>query len=212
MLSLLKDYAKWLIKFSLCFSIGTNVLLFCISVIYGRIFEGAFIFGVIALILSCYAKAVWHRIPYAASNLKSAVTALRTNLGVAILGFAAFLITIGWICLWVPAMLGTVIHFRTYETTDDNSVNFGTSTSTGTVLALLLLLSFYWTTQVIRVRSSAVQSYRRRCNYCQVVPTNLISISYFAYFYISRFLPILRSEHYPHYYRWCDWDLVVSSC
>ncbi|KAL3922537.1 MAG: hypothetical protein SGILL_002148, partial [Bacillariaceae sp.] len=53
-----------------------------------------------AIFLTLYARAVWHRIPFAAANLKAAITCVRSNLGMAFLGLAKIPIFLSWLFLW----------------------------------------------------------------------------------------------------------------
>lgn len=160
-LGLMKEHAVFLIQFSLLFSVGLNALLAAIALFVNPV--AAIIHVIFAAILGWYAKVVWHRIPYAASNLKSAITAIKMNLGIALLSFSAVPIRIGWLALWFYTFYETLqMDFMTeqiepedvpYQT--DDALNSGTTETTvspiGYFIIILFFLSLYWTAEVIKV-------------------------------------------------------------
>lgn len=77
----------------------------------------------------CYAKFVWSRIPFAAANLKTALTAVRANLGLIIVSFVFMAVGFGYTILWMATA-------NVYMNTIPAS-------------AFFLFLSFYWTQQVL---------------------------------------------------------------
>ena len=144
-----------LIKCSLYFSIGFNLvwmILLALSKSFAAIFPGFF-----ALILVCYARAVWHRIPYAAANVKVGIACVRANMGMAALSLLSIPLFAGWFFLWAynfqhifnsPWMK---TQESTIQVTDDV---YGTHaeeqvTVAGGFAIFGLVLSFYWTWQVL---------------------------------------------------------------
>lgn len=84
----------------------------------------------------CYAKAVWPRIPFAAANLNTALTAVKANMGVTIIAYGMILLAFGWSILWFIGMGDSL--------SSDNSA-----------VVFLLVVSFYWVQQVL---SNTVQT------------------------------------------------------
>jgi len=92
----------------------------------------------------CYAFAVWNRIPWAASNLTTAITAIQANLGVVLVPHVLSLLSCGYVILWSLAHFGVCTHSTSC---DEN----GTCEShlNGGIIALFLL-ALFWTQQVIK--------------------------------------------------------------
>lgn len=99
-----------------------------------------------------YAWSIWPMIPWAASNLVTAVTAIRTNVGVTVVGLGMVLLTSAFTLLWLLALFGTAMHMYSC---DEGSC----SSHINGIIVSLFLLSFYWTTQVLKVRDE-----RRKMN------------------------------------------------
>jgi len=76
----------FLIKLSLTFTIVISGILAVVLFMIGSIIGGIFniIFFAIGI---CYARAVWHRIPFASANLKTGCTAIKQNCGSIIVSF-----------------------------------------------------------------------------------------------------------------------------
>jgi len=156
----MKSHGIQLIQFSLYFAIGFNILMGVLVVAMGG--GGASIFSFLfAAILCCYAKAIWHRIPFAAANLKAAVTCVQSNGGMTFLGFLKIPILTVWTLMWAfvyscvmksPWMLSQEYDMNV---TDDyvygrpNTHESEGIDAIGTVAVMGLLLSFYWTFQVV---------------------------------------------------------------
>jgi hypothetical protein len=88
-----------LVKAALIFSLCTSLAMGIIGFMTGNILLGvlgllSFAFGI------CYAKIVWVRIPFAAANLRTALTAVRSNLGVAVLALGFTALAFVWTILW----------------------------------------------------------------------------------------------------------------
>ena len=79
----------------------------------------------------CYAYAVWSRIPYAAANLRTALTAVRLNMGLVVVAYAFMVLAFGW----------TLLFF----------MGFGNSLQQASYPVLFCwLVSFYWVHQVLQ--------------------------------------------------------------
>lgn len=91
-----------------------------------------------------YAYIVWGRIPFAACNLVTATTAVRANLGLSIFAYSNLVLMFGWSAWWMVSFASTI-----YVTSGCNGQGVCESDGNG-VVTFLLLLSFYWTSSVIR--------------------------------------------------------------
>lgn len=135
------DSAAFVIKAGLIFSVIMSLLwavyaFYFLSFIYG-------IFGLVFFAITlCYAKYVWQKIPFAAVNMLTAATAIKSNLGVMLFAVFFTLIEVGWLVLWTVALVGV------YDKTiicDDSGV---CSPSYG--ILFLLFLSLFFTQQVLQ--------------------------------------------------------------
>lgn len=143
-------WAKVLIQLSFLFNIVMSlaIAILCFA-------ENQIATGVMALIFSllgiCYAWSVWRIVPWAASNLTTAVTAIATNFGVVFIGLAIMMLTIGFTVLWLLAIIGVTMHTTvcTNTTTTDGSAG-SCESHLNEIIFALFLLSLYWTFQVFK--------------------------------------------------------------
>ena len=115
------------------------------------------LYAVLTGCLACYARSVQHKIPFAACNLTCAIRAIRANLGIALVAMGVLVALVGFTCGWSLAFAGVMNLDAVKEpatgsidppsdySTDDMELN-----GLGAGLALLFLLSFYWTHQVLQ--------------------------------------------------------------
>ena len=156
----MKTHGIQLIQSSLYFAIGFNIVMGALIVATGG--GGASIFSFLfAAILWCYAKAIWHRIPFAAANLKAAITCIQSNGGMTFLGFLKIPVLTVWTLMWsfVFSCVMNSPWMLSQESldvvTDDYmygrpNVHESEGVDTiGTVAIMGLLLSLYWTFQVV---------------------------------------------------------------
>ena len=97
-----------------------------------------------ALVMMCYSYAVWNNIPFAASTMRSGVTALQENLGV--FCFAFFSPLIKMVIFYIQ-----IKFFWAVFSTLSNEDSLGIFS-----LCLLITLSFYWTNAVVKVRNLSI--------------------------------------------------------
>ncbi len=98
-LGFMMQFATSLIKISLFFQIGCSFAMAMLALMSGSVFVAVFAFlGFFVSI--CYAYAVWDRIPFAAANLNTALIAVRTNLGVAVVAYFFLFLGFGWTIWW----------------------------------------------------------------------------------------------------------------
>ena len=142
MLMVMMAIPTFLIKASLIFVVLLSGAWAAYAFIIGSWVMG--IFGAIFFLIGiCYARAVWHRIPFATANLVTACTAIRGNCGIIFTTFIFEGLAFGWTFLWVLALFGTID--STYSCNANNvcdGVNYG--------YVFLLFLSFFFTHQVIQ--------------------------------------------------------------
>lgn len=124
------QFASTLIKMALFFSIGLSLAVGIIGAMSGQIMMA--IMGLVAAAFGCcYAYFVWARIPFAAANLNTALTAVKANLGLTVVSVFFLFVALGW-CIWWSVAAG------------------GAMNSMGTGAFFLFLVSYYWTHQVIQ--------------------------------------------------------------
>jgi len=127
-IALMMRFPTEMVKAGIISSTALMGVLALVFVLSGNLFAAAIGLVFFAMTL-CYVKAVWCRIPFAAVNLKTALSAVKSNMG---LGFVAYLImalALAWTGLWLTGMAGSLA-------TSNIGVTF------------LLLVSYFWTYQV----------------------------------------------------------------
>lgn len=122
--------AEILVQIALVFSVCTSLAMGIVGFVTGSILMG--VLGMLSFAIGiCYAKLVWNRIPFAAANLQTALIAVKSNMGVAVLAYALTGVAFAWTILWMLG-LGSSL--------DSNNM----------AVVFLLFLSFYWTHQVLQ--------------------------------------------------------------
>lgn len=113
----------------------------------GSLFLSPFaaIMGIGMFALTCYyAYVVWGRIPFAACNLETATTAVKSNLGLAFYAYGSLFLAAGWAAWWMVAFVSTL-----YVAGGCDGQGNCAKDPSG-MLVFVLLLSCYWTFQVIQ--------------------------------------------------------------
>ena len=111
-----------------------------------------FVWLFVLLFTVLFAYSVWHRVPFAAANLRTGLSALSRNSGVCILAYAVAMVANFWALLWVLALVG--VSFRNATCSYDICQSHANG-----VLFLLLILSYYWTSQVLKVRYGSHEAF-----------------------------------------------------
>ncbi|CAJ1931802.1 unnamed protein product [Cylindrotheca closterium] len=110
--------------------------------------SGSIIGGVVGLLFFgisvWYAKAVWSRIPFAACNLSTAITAIRQNFGVVLFAYLFPILGVFWVIVWLVAFLG--IYDSIYST---GSADGSSSSGVAYGYLFLMFLSMFFTEQVL---------------------------------------------------------------
>lgn len=137
---------KVLIEISLLFSLICSALIAVGSFYYGSIAGG--IFGVIFFLLSvCYACIVWKRIPFAAANLSTGLTAVKTNAGVFLVAMSIVAFSFAYCLLWMTALVGVYDKLSDCVSTtnaDNVTTTVCTEDNVGWAYFFLVLLAFFW--------------------------------------------------------------------
>mmetsp|Transcript_33891 Transcript_33891/g.40611 ORF Transcript_33891/g.40611 Transcript_33891/m.40611 type:complete len:471 (-) Transcript_33891:283-1695(-) len=129
-LGFMMQFATGLVKVALFFSIGCSFAMGIIGLMSGQLIMG--IMGLVSFAFGCcYAYMVWSRIPFAAANLTTALTAVRANLGTAIVAYIFLGLAMGWTMWW-------------------GVVTSGMMDAYGNGVLYLFLVSYYWTHQVLQ--------------------------------------------------------------
>lgn len=142
-LDFMTNHAEQLIQASLvvsCVTLGAVVVLLFANGAPGFGFCWMFVLICTAL----YAYSVQRRIPFASTNLKTALSAIQTNYGVCVLAYIVAAAANVWVVLWILAFLG--VAFRSSACADGSC-----DMHMNPVVFLLMLLSYYWTSQVLQV-------------------------------------------------------------
>lgn len=128
-LSLMMKYPQALVKTALIFTVAMSLAMAIMGFMTGQMWFG--ILNLVAFAISvCYAKLVWYRIPFAAANLNTALTAVKSNSGLTFIAVFMLVVALGWSVLWFVG-LGQAL-----------------SSSSGGIV-FLLLVSYYWVHEVL---------------------------------------------------------------
>ena len=142
-LTLMINFAEGLIKMSLFFNMFLGIVTATAGFMVGSMESG--IMGlVLFLIAACYAWAVWSRIPFAATNLVTASTAIQANMGVTFFAYSAIVVNGLWLVLWSASTYSTIFVIGGCNANGEcqNDIN--------PFYVFLFVLSLYWTMQVIK--------------------------------------------------------------
>lgn len=137
-------FAEQLIQISLIFSILLS-LVFAVGFAVENLVWMSVLYFIVFGTGVCYAYFVWRRIPFARANLVTAITAVKTNLGVILVAFGMVLLFVIWSVLWSLSYLGIYAHSMRHCEKDD------CQDPTAGIVGVFFLLSFYWTSEVIKV-------------------------------------------------------------
>jgi hypothetical protein len=136
------SFAEILIKIALWFNIILFGLVGLLSLAGGAL-GPALMCLFMSAFSAYYAYQVWSRIPFAASNLVTAVTAVRANMGLAFYAFLSLAALFAWSIFWSVATVSTI-----YVMNGCNAAGECESTMNGGVM-FLFFVSYYWTIQVL---------------------------------------------------------------
>jgi Plasma-membrane choline transporter len=92
-----------------------------------------------------YAIYHWQRVPFAATNLNTALSALRCTTDIAFLGFGCLLVSFAWIMTWSVAFIGIVNSLSRTGLGHNQHLELEHIS-----VCILMLFSFHWTNTVIK--------------------------------------------------------------
>jgi len=142
-LSFMMKYAEGLIKAGIFFQMAAAIFV----VVSGLMLAATemLITGLIFFALTaCFACAVWSRIPFAATNLVTATTAVRANSGLTFFAYLSIIVMIGWLIWWSTTATATIMIVSDCD--DEGNCN----NEVNGFVVFLFLVSLYWTLQVIK--------------------------------------------------------------
>jgi hypothetical protein len=129
-LSFMMRQAQVLVQIALIFSVITSLAIGVVGFTVGQIWMG--VIGLVSFAIGiCYAYAVWHRIPFAAANLNTALMAVRMNMGLLVFAYGTTAVAFVWTILWFLGVGGSL-----------NNGNLP--------LLFALFVSYYWVHQVLQ--------------------------------------------------------------
>lgn len=98
-LSFMMKNTETLVQISLIFSVISSGVVGVIGLVSGNVMLG--VIGILSFLVGiCYARIVWPRIPFAAANLQTAVTAIQQNMGLTAVAMGFTALAFGWTLLW----------------------------------------------------------------------------------------------------------------
>jgi Plasma-membrane choline transporter len=149
------QFADALIKTALIFNVLSFIFSAVASLFVASIL-GVVMSSVMAVVAMLYACSVWSRIPFAAANLVTAVTAVRANIGLTFYAFLSIFLLLAWSVLWLVSASSTIF---VLGNCDADGV---CSNEVSGIAIFLFLVSFYWTIQVI-TNVVYVHFHKKRC-------------------------------------------------
>jgi len=130
MLTFMMKFANQLVKMALIFTIIMSGVIVILGAMFGQTM--LVLFGLLQFFVGiCYARVVWHRIPFAAANLNTSLAAVKSNLGLMVVGYFFTSLAMIWTARWMMSVNVALAYF-------------------GQGSLFFLFLSYFWTHQVIQ--------------------------------------------------------------
>ena len=142
-ISLMIRFSEQTIQFSLLFSVFCNLVVTILFALQKQ-WVGFGISALFLVLVVLYTQRVWDRVPFAASNLLSALTAIQTNGGIVFVSIGVTIVLSVWTLVWILALLGV------YMRNSDCDATGACTTHTNGIFFVFLLLSYYWTSEVAK--------------------------------------------------------------
>lgn len=148
MLIIVKSLIQTVLVFCILLSLAWGVMWYALA----RQQHGVVaILGFVAFILMVgYTIVVWDRIPFAATNLHTALAAMQSTADITLLGMSMLLVAFAWCLVWCMAFIGLVDTLDVCEP-GDKACRDDLNNHNNIVLYVVFFLSFCWTNQVIKV-------------------------------------------------------------
>jgi len=140
-LYIMKKCSDTIIKISLTLNCILMVIMAGVAV-YQKAYWMAILFGIFAVFQCLYFYCVRHRIPFTQAVITASVSSIQANPGSINVAYAMAVLQVVWITLWGFATAAITYHFDS-GSSDRTTVPHG-------ITWFLLLVSFYWTTQVLK--------------------------------------------------------------
>jgi hypothetical protein len=151
-LSFMISCAQSLIAGCLIASVITNFLFAFVSLATGNVL-GFVAFLLFGILMTCYASAVWSRIPFVSANLVTSINAVKDNLGVLLYAAVSLLVAIGWTFWWIVTALAISQHLSSLQNEDNGDEDNGDESANPTQMnggiLFSLLVAFYWVHQIV---------------------------------------------------------------
>jgi hypothetical protein len=142
-MSFMINFAEGLIKTALFFNIFVTAGMTIFALVAGET-HVAILSGLGFLFSAYYCYVVWNRIPFAASNLVTATTAVRSNSGLAFFAYTNFFVSFLWSICWAVAFVATF--YVLGECDGDGNCE----QEINGFVVFLFLVSYFWTAQVVK--------------------------------------------------------------
>lgn len=148
MLIIVKSLIQTVLVFCILLSLAWGVMWYALA----RQQHGVVaILGFVAFILMVgYTIVVWDRIPFAATNLHTALAAMQSTADITLLGMSMILVAFAWCLVWCMAFIGLVDTLDVCEP-GDKACRDDLNNHNNVLLYVVFFLSFCWTNQVIKV-------------------------------------------------------------
>jgi len=129
-LGYMMKFADGFVKTALIFSVGCSLAIGILGAMTGQIM--LCVVGFLSFAIGiCYTYAVWSRIPFAASNLRTGLAAVKGNMGMVVIAYLFLVLALGW-TIWWSVTAGAALR------------------SVGQATLFFFLLSYYWVHQVFQ--------------------------------------------------------------
>jgi hypothetical protein len=146
MFSIMMRIPEAMIKFSLIIVTIIAGLIMIAGFLSGNILSA--IMGAVFFAMAlCYAKIAWRRIPFASANLVTAMTAVKSNLGVTLVAYFFVALGFGWSVLWTISLMG-VWEDGTKCEEDADGAQSCTEANYGILFGMLV--AYFFTYQVLQ--------------------------------------------------------------
>jgi Plasma-membrane choline transporter len=140
-MGLMIRFAEGLIKTALIFNVVLFALVALLSLALGSV-GGALMTGMLCAFSAYYVCMVWSRIPFAATNLVTAVTAVQANIGLALYAYLSLILLFGWSIWWSITTISTILVLG------DCDADGECENETSFLVLFAFVFSYYWTVQV----------------------------------------------------------------
>jgi len=98
-----------------------------------------------------YTISNWNQIPFYSTNFHTAICAMRSSIGILLVGISSLFVGLLWLFIWTIALMGTFNRNNSFDCELWDECETHVYIFRGRIIELgLLLVSLYWTTMVIK--------------------------------------------------------------